>query len=115
MKILKLLLSVLIVDAAICIAKLIHITLTDDKLSTSICKIANDITHSKVETQNVLLGTLGGKAMSLEVQDIAQCVADENPVVVLSTFHTKILERKLWKASVIILIFDSINEVNVGV
>ena len=113
MKILKYFLSILIVNSAICVAKLIDTTINDDKLSKSVCKIANDITHSKTETQNVLLGNLGGKVMTSLVQDISGCVADKNPVVVLTTLQKKILERKLWKSSVIILIFDSLNEVNI--
>ena len=74
-------------------------------LSKNICKITNDITKSSTDTQDILIGNLGGETWSSTVNDIIQCV-DDNIAIVVTDFQQKIIEKNLKKASVVILILE---------
>ena len=86
-------------------------SLTDDqKLSKSICKITNDITNSKSDTQDILIGNLGGNIWSSTVNDIVSCI-DNDKAVVVSDLNSVIMDSKLRKASVVILALKWLNMV----
>ncbi|CAG9811090.1 unnamed protein product [Chironomus riparius] len=105
MKIIKILapfLAILILNLT-CSTNLIIKTLQDDKrLSNYICKITKDITKAKSDTQDVLIGNLGGNMWSSTINYIAGCVGSDTAVV-LSGFKDVLTEKTLRKASVIIL------------
>jgi hypothetical protein len=42
----------------------------DQKLAKSVCKITNDVTRAKTDTQDILIGNFGGQAESTVVNDI---------------------------------------------
>jgi len=84
----------------------------DQQLSKSICEITNDIINSKSDTQDILIGNLGGKIWSSTISDIIQCLSD-NKAQVLSDFRTTIKKINLRKASVVILTLDKLEQVNI--
>ena len=73
----------------------------DKKLSDYVCKITKDITKSKGDTQDVLIGNVGDEMWSSTVNDIAACVRDENTVVV-TDFKAVMREKTLRKAAVVV-------------
>lgn len=80
------------------------------KLPKIICKITNDITNSKPDTQDVIIGNLGGEIWSSTINMIAKCI-DVDSAVVVSNFNKLITKQSLRKAEVVILSFDRISEV----
>jgi len=83
----------------------------DQKLSKSICKITNDVTSSKIHTQDILIGNLGGKIWSSTINDIVQCIDDGSAVVIVD-LNAVMEEKNLRKASVVILTLNGINQVS---
>ena len=83
----------------------------DENLAKSICKITNDVINSRADTQDILIGNLGGQIWSSTINDIIQCIDDRNAVV-LTDFKTKITEKSLKKASVTILALQWFNNVS---
>lgn len=81
----------------------IKILISDQTLPNSICKVTNDIINSKSDTQDILIGNLGGKLWSSMVNNIIKCI-DEESAVVVTDFKLKIIEERLWKATVVILV-----------
>ncbi|KAL7014270.1 hypothetical protein ACKWTF_015841 [Chironomus riparius] len=86
-------------------------SVADAKLANDICKITNDLTRSSTDTQDILVGNVGGQAWSSTVNDIITCIDDRNAVVVMDFKH-KITEKSLRKASVVILILEWSNQVS---
>lgn len=83
----------------------------DQKLSKSICKITNNLTGSKFETNDILISDLGGKTWTSIVNNIAKCL-DDGIAIVVADFRTKMKAKRLKKASVLILAgFDHNNHV----
>lgn len=80
------------------------------KLQKSICNVVNDVTSSKTDTQDILIGNLGREAWTSTINDIVQCLSDGTAVVV-SDFKQLINEKLLRKASLVILTFDGLNRV----
>ncbi|KAL7014273.1 hypothetical protein ACKWTF_015844 [Chironomus riparius] len=80
----------------------IKVSMSDKKFFQNICNIINDVTGSRTDTQDILIGNLGGKIWSSTVNDIAQCI-DHGNAVVVTDFKTKITEKRLWKASVVVI------------
>jgi hypothetical protein len=79
-------------------------------LPKSICKVTNDITSSKSDTQDILIGNLGGKIESSIVNDIVKCI-DDGTAVVVADLKDIIKNEQLRKTSIIILVMDQANEV----
>ncbi|CAG9810321.1 unnamed protein product [Chironomus riparius] len=75
----------------------------DNKIINSVCKIVNDITESKNDTRDILVGYIGGNQWSQAVNDVAKCIADKKAVV-MTDFLTIATESTLKKASVIVLV-----------
>lgn len=75
------------------------------KLSKSVCGIANDVISSIIDTQDILIGNLGGRIYSQTLNDILRCLHIESAVVV-ADFKDIINVKYLRKASVIILILS---------
>lgn len=116
MKIKKLFLSftlLLIINSTLSKNQRLKAETNDDKLPKSICKIVNDIIKTKTDTQNILFGNLSEKYFSAVTNDIASCI-DGQVSAVITDFRAKIVETKLWKASIMILIFDTIDEVSIN-
>ncbi|CAG9811094.1 unnamed protein product [Chironomus riparius] len=82
----------------------------DDKLSNYVCKVTKDIISSKSDTQDVLIGNLGGKMWSLTVNDITGCIGSLSAVVV-TNFEDVMTEKTLNKAAVMIVMFGDVNQV----
>ncbi|CAG9799848.1 unnamed protein product [Chironomus riparius] len=72
----------------------------DQKFSKSICKIANDITNSKTDTQDILIGNLGVKPIlwSPTVNNIVECIGSGSAVVI-SDFRQTFVDKLFRKAS----------------
>jgi len=87
-------------------------SINDKTLSSTICKITNDITSLKSDTQDILIGNLGGKMWPTIANDIIQCLNDDKAQV-LSDFRTTIKKINLRKASVVILTLDKLEQVNI--
>ena len=85
----------------------------DEKLSNYVCKITKDITKTKSDTQDVLIGNLGGELWSSTVNDIAGCIGSDTAVVV-SDFKSIVTEQTLRKAAVLILMFGYVNQVSLS-
>jgi len=85
--------------------------IVDQKLSKSICKITNDVTSSKTDTQDILIGNVGGNIWSSTINDIVSCIDDETTVVV-SDLNAIMTENNLRKASVTILALKWLNVVS---
>ncbi|KAL7014255.1 hypothetical protein ACKWTF_015827 [Chironomus riparius] len=81
-----------------------------NKIAPSICKIINEITSSTTDTQDILIGNLGGQSWSTTVNDIVKCIDDETAVVI-SDFKTKLTDDKLRKASIVILAVNWFSQV----
>jgi hypothetical protein len=75
----------------------------DDNIITSACKIVNDVTGAKNETQDILVGHIGSGRWSQGVNDLTQCI-DGDKTVVVTNLRMVAEEKRLRKASVIVLI-----------
>lgn len=82
----------------------------DINLSNFVCKIIKAITKTKNDTQDVLVGNLGGKLWSSTVNDIAGCVGRGSAVVV-SNFGDLVTEKTLRKATVVVLGLKDLDKV----
>ena len=102
---------ILIINSSLTTNQHLKALTNDDKLPKSICKIVNDVIKSNTDTQNILFGNLGGKYFSAIANKIASCINGQGSVVV-TDFRENFVETKLWKASIMILIFDTIDEVS---
>ena len=80
-------------------------------LPQSICKIINDVTKSKTDTQDILIGNLQGNNELSIIDDIIECVKD-NTAIVVTDFKAKMTEKMLRKAAIIILLLDKLDKVN---
>ena len=65
------LLAVLLLNSTLSTNLILKTPEKDKKLSNYVCKIIRDITKSKSDTQDVLVGNLGGKMWSSTVSEIA--------------------------------------------
>ena len=83
----------------------------DQNLSKSICKITNDVTNSKSDTHDILIGDFGGQNGSLIVNDIIHCI-DDGKAVVATDLRRIIKNEVLRKASVIILKLNRVDKVS---
>lgn len=90
----------------------IKVIIDNQKLPNSICKVANDITSSKNDTEDILIGNVGHKSWSSTINDIAKCIGSENAVVI-NDFKQMLNVTTLRKASVVILTFDGFKRVNI--
>lgn len=91
--------------------KFTHTTSNDhDTLLKSFCKITNDATNFKADTQDIIVGNMGGKIWSSTTNDIIECI-DKRAAVVVTNFGTSIAEKRLRKASIIILMLNKPSEV----
>ena len=79
-------------------------------LPQSICKIINDVTKSKTDTQDIIIGNLQGNKLSI-IDDIIECVKD-NTAIVVTDFKAKMTEKMLRKAAIVILLLDKLDKVN---
>jgi len=83
----------------------------DEKLSKSICKIANDVARSKTGTQDILIGNFGFQVWTSTTNDIVRCIDDETAVVV-ADFKEIIKSKRLRKASTVILPLGYVDKVS---
>ena len=105
-----LILALLILNSPLSTNLILKTSQNDKKLSNYVCKITKDITKTKRDTQDVLIGNLGGEVWSSTVNDIAGCVGSETAVIV-NDLTTTVTEKTLRKAAVVILMFDKVNKV----
>lgn len=103
--------TIFIVNSSFNVKLLIKFLTDNQQLSKNICKITNDIINSKTDTQDILVGNFGGKMWPSTINNILQCIDDKAPVVVVDV-RTKLTDKSLRKASVMILMMHSLNEVN---
>lgn len=109
-KFLSLFLALLLLHSTLSINFILKAPQNDKKLSNYVCKVTKDILKSKTDTQDVLIGNLGGKKWSSTVNDIAGCIGRGSAVVV-SDFMATLKEDTLRKAAVVILTINQLNEV----
>ncbi|CAG9806900.1 unnamed protein product [Chironomus riparius] len=74
------------------------------KLVKSICETINDVVRTNSETKDIMIANLGSKVWSATLNDIMQCINDDNPVL-LTDFHAVTKDKSLRKASIVILAF----------
>ncbi|KAL7014265.1 hypothetical protein ACKWTF_015837 [Chironomus riparius] len=83
------------------------------KLPKSICKITNDIMNTNMDTQDILIGNLGGKAWSTTIDETIKCI-DDKAGVFITDFKTKIIAERFKKSPVVILVgFDNNSHVSI--
>ena len=114
MKILRILapfLALLILNSTINTNFILKTSQNDKKLSNYVCKVTKDITKSKIDTQDVLIGNLGGELWSSTVNDIAGCVKSDTAVIV-SDFKTSLTEKTLRKAALVVLTCNKLDKVS---
>jgi len=70
--------------------------------SRPICKIINDLTRLTNDTQDILIGNIGDRNWSQNVNDIIECIDDDKAIVV-TDFKGIHQEKKLRKGSVIVV------------
>ena len=110
-KIFTILSSLLLLNSTLSTNLILKSSTDDEKLSKSICKITNDVINTKTDTQDILIGNLGGKVWSSTVNDIVKCIDDGNAVVV-TDFNAKIVEKNLRKSAVVILTMEWLDRVS---
>jgi len=84
-----------------------NITNQNESLAEYACNLTKDIIISQSHTQDVLIGNLGGKMESEIINQLIGCIGHENPVVV-TDLNSKINEKDLRKASIVVLVVDTI-------
>lgn len=78
----------------------------DNKLLKSICKVINDITDQRIQTQDILIGRLEVESRSFDDSSIIKCISNRHPAVV-SDLMNKMTTKYLRKASLVILMLDN--------
>lgn len=101
-----------ILNTSLCTKFIRKFSIDDEILSKSICKITNHITNSKSDTQDILIGNLGGQNGSSMVSDIIHCI-DGGKAVVATDLRNTMKNVKLRKASVIILKLNRVDAVSI--
>ncbi|CAG9811315.1 unnamed protein product [Chironomus riparius] len=86
---------------------------SDQHLAENICRITNDIIKSTNDTQDILIGNLGGIIWSSAVNEIIKCIADETAVV-FTDLRIKMINSNLRKAAVIIMAFDKVDGASIN-
>ena len=109
-RIFALILALFILNSTLSTNFILKTSQNDKKLSNYVCKVTKDITKTKSDTQDVLIGNLGGEAWSSTVNDIAGCVGSENAVVV-NNFSKLLTEQTLRKAAVGIVAMEFVDKV----
>lgn len=90
----------------------LKISQNDKLLSNSVCKIIKDISKSKTDTQDILIGNLGGNLWTSTINDITGCIGSDNSVVI-SNFKAALKEENLRKAAVIVMMLSDVSEVRI--
>lgn len=88
-----------------------NLSIADQNLPKSICKITNAIISSTTDTQDILVGNIGGKVLPLTFNDILECIEDVSAVVV-SNFEEIIVNKHLRKATIVIMLINESNLVS---
>ena len=82
------------------------------KLTADACRVAKDILTSQSSSQDVLIGNLIEGSQSFMVNDVAQCVGDKNPAII-TDFKTKFKKNRFRQTSLIILMTENFEVVNI--
>ena len=85
----------------------------DVKLIESVCKIANDALGTKNDTQDILVGHIGGSRWTQDLDNLIQCF-DKGTAVIVSDFLKVIVKQNLRKASVIVMISNQADSVSMN-
>ena len=104
-------LALLIFNSTISTNFILKTSQNDKKLSNYVCKVTKDITRTKSNIQDVLIGNLGGELWTSTVNGIAGCIGSETAVVV-SDFKSILTDKTLRKAAVVILTLTQFNSVS---
>lgn len=112
MKLLRPILAVLFIKTFFCINLDPQNSAEPKILPNYVCKVTKDILKSTTDTQDVLIGNLGGKFQAKIVNDIAGCLSGADNAVVLTDLKDKMTEKTLRKAAVVILVFDDVEQVS---
>ncbi|KAL7042096.1 hypothetical protein ACKWTF_001028 [Chironomus riparius] len=91
---------------------LIHNSWKNSNMSNFVCKITKEIITTSSHTQDVLIANLGNQRRISVVNDICDCLKDDNPIVI-SDLQKPIKEKDLRKATVIVLEIEWISVVRV--
>lgn len=71
-------------------------SIEDQNLSKSICMLTNDVINLKANTQDILIGNLGGKLWSSTIDDIIKCSRSKSAIV--------LTDFRIWK------VFSELNQ-----
>lgn len=95
--------------ALLCIVCLVNSTLirkflqiTDKTLLKSICKVIHHVTDQKIQTQDILIGSLVSELGNYDVNDVIRCISNRHPAIV-SDLTLTMTSKHLRKASLVIL------------
>ena len=80
-----------------------------ESIPKSICRIINNITSSTKDTQDILIGKMNGK-WSQTMNDVASCI-DKGSAIVVTNLTNVMNEKRLRKASVIVMALDKADKV----
>lgn len=95
--------SLFLLNSSLSLKFLEELTSGDEKLLSYICKVVDEVTGTRNDTQDILIGHIGGSRLSQVVNDVTQCIGGDK-IVVITNFYTLVKEKKLRKASVIVLV-----------
>jgi hypothetical protein len=86
-------------------------TSQDENIAEFTCNLTKDIISTQPHTQDILIGNLVGINESAIINQLISCIGHDNPVVV-TDIRSEIIENRLRKASVVILVVDYIDAVS---
>ena len=112
MKLLLLFLACITVKLILGANLLIQNSPENSKLSNYVCKITKEIINTSFHTQDILVGSLGNNSRISALNDIIECLNNENAIVIMD-FQKPIIGRDLRKASVMILDIEQISLVRI--
>ena len=92
-------------------SNLLSNSLEHGRVVESICKCVNEDAISRTDTNDILIANLGDKMWSTTVNDLAKCVESKS-VVVLSNLNEVLRGQNLRKASMTIVTFYAVDQVN---
>lgn len=87
-----------------------YLTNQNENLAEYACNLTKDIIQSQSHTQDVLIVNLGEKLELEFINQLVSCIGHDNPVVV-TDLNSQINEKALRKATVVILVKDTIDMV----
>ena len=81
------------------------------KLVNYVCTLTEKILKAESDTTDVAIGSFNGNMPPEFINEISKCIA-KHSMVVMTDFSKKIEDENLWKAQLIIIVTDEVNQVS---